>query len=263
MNIAYSTNNGDSYTAIVSDTANDGSYTWTVPDIDSDQVFIRIQGTDLATVLAYDRSDSEFTIGTVAASDDEDTTDEDEDTSSDDSDTAETSDDVTVPSSGETGASPVTGETEEISAVEAGMYVRSVYFDTVYYLEGQDDGSIVRRPFMDSQTYFTYFDSWDEVETVTDATLPTLTLGAPMLPQAGVVLVKIQSVAKVYAIEGDGELRWVTSESVAEEIYGEDWADYVIDIPDTLWPRFDQGDDIDSDEGFDTSNMKTRMEVNS
>lgn len=147
------------------------------------------------------------------------------------------------------------------------MYVRSVYFDTVYYID-EIDGALVRRPFTDAQTYFTYQNNWSAVETVTDATLPTLSLGAPMLPKAGVVLVKVQSDARTYALEEvDGEvfLRWITSESAAQSLFGSDWADYVIDVSATLFPRFEQGDDVDSADDYDadTDAMKTREEVNS
>lgn len=161
-----------------------------------------------------------------------------------------------------TGISPVTGEVEEISTVQAGMYMRSEYFSTVYYLENNEDGNLVRRPFMDTQTFLTWQDGWEAVVTVTDATLPTVPLGGPMLPKAGVVLLKIQSDNKVYALEGSNTLRLLPSESLAILLYGGNWADYVIDVPVTLWPRFVVGAELAEGDEVDTSVMKTRAEVN-
>ena len=60
-------------------------------------------------------------------------------------------------------------------------------------------------------------------------------------------------------------LRELASEEDAALIYGQDWADYVIDVPLTLWTRFTIGDVINSDsfEPFNSSMMKTRTELNS
>lgn len=247
INLSYTENGSTVQTTIVSGTANDGSYVWTVPDISVDDASIQIVGTDLIEALATDSSDATFAIGSISSDSGDDV--------SDDTDTS-------APSSGETGISPVTGEVEDISSVSCGDYIRSSYFSTVYYLDCAS-GDMVRRPFLDAQTFKTWQSNWNGVDTVTDATLPTITLGSPMLPKSGVVLVKIQSDARVFAIEGDGTIRWITSESVAIANFGTNWADYVIDVSATLFPRFTQGDDLDTDEDGDTGIMKTRATVNS
>lgn len=240
INFNYTNEDGDSVQeTIVSNTVNDGSYSWTVPNVVTSNASIHITGSDLVDTLATADSGT-FSIVAVAVDDT-----------------------VTAPDSGETGLSPVTGEEESISVVAYGDYVKSPSYSTVYYIDRNDAGTLIRRPFIDAQTFLTWQDDFSDVVTITDATLPTMSLGGPMLPKAGVVLIKIQTVAKVYAIEGDGELRWITSEDVAEEMYGSNWADYVIDVPDTLFPRFEMGSDLDTAEDVDTSGMKTRLEVNS
>ncbi len=251
INLMYTVDGSTVQETIATGTTNNGVYAWTVPDIDTSTAIIQVVGTDLVDALATDASDEYFTIGSGTAADEtaEDTT---EDTSSE----------VDTPSTGTTGLSPVTGEVEDISVVSLGDYVRSPYFNTVYFIDADEDGTLVRRPFMDAQTFMTWQSSWDVVGTVTDATLPTMELGGPMLPKAGIVLIKIQSDARVFAIEGDNTIRWITSESVAIANYGSNWADYVIDVAPTLMSRFSQGDDVDSDENGDTGVMKTRAVVN-
>lgn len=243
VNISYTTDEV-TWTTVATNVSNTGAYTMTVPNVSGDLI-IRIEGTDLATTLASD--DVTVTVGSGASTDDE--------TSSDD--------DVTAPSTGETGTSPVTGEVEDISEVSVGDYIKSPYFSTVYYI----DEGMVRRPFIDLQTFMSYQDDFSNIAVVTDATLPTLTLGTPMLPKAGVVLVKIQSDAKVYWVEenasGDLELRWITSEQIAKDMFGAAWADYVIDVTATLFPRYESGTDIDSAFTVDRAQMETREEVNS
>ena len=163
----------------------------------------------------------------------------------------------------DTGTSPVTGEEESISSVSVGDYITSPSFSTVYYITEDEE----RRPFMDTNSFFTYQDSFDVVKEVTDATLPEFSLGSPMLPKTGVVLVKIQSDSTVYALgENDDDafsplLREIGSEELAIDLYGSAWADYVIDVEATFFPRFGSGDEMDEDDDVDTSIMKTRAKL--
>ena len=163
----------------------------------------------------------------------------------------------------DTGTSPVTGEEESISSVSVGDYITSQSFSTVYYITEDEE----RRPFMDTNSFFTYQDSFDVVKEVTDATLPEFSLGSPMLPKTGVVLVKIQSDSTVYALgENDDDafsplLREIGSEELAIDLYGSAWADYVIDVEATFFPRFGSGDEMDEDDDVDTSIMKTRAKL--
>lgn len=157
-----------------------------------------------------------------------------------------------VPSISEVGSSvfptkaisPVSGKEESVSPVSAGEYVRSPSFSTVYYVTSD----LKRRPFFDTKTFRTYA-AFSEVKTVSDATLPLLPLGAPMLPKPGTVLVKIESDPRTFAVtepgtDGKPVLRYIPSEQEAIRLYGAAWADYVIDLPPTLWNRFAFGPDI-------------------
>lgn len=60
--IAYTTDGGSSYTTIVTDTDNDESYTWTVPEINSSSVQVRVNVTDSAGNTGTDESDGTFTV---------------------------------------------------------------------------------------------------------------------------------------------------------------------------------------------------------
>ncbi|MBT6254322.1 hypothetical protein HOI83_03785 [Candidatus Uhrbacteria bacterium] len=168
-----------------------------------------------------------------------------------------------APASGVEGASPLDGSLEPVSTVSAGQFVRSYAFDTVYYV----DEDMKRRPFWDARSFFTWGTDWDDIVWVTDATLSTMSLSVPMLPQPGHVLVKIESDPKVYAIEADPTdpakdiLRWIPSEAVANNIYGSAWADYIIDIEPTVYIRYTTGLDIALGESVDTSGIQTRVQI--
>jgi hypothetical protein len=125
--------------------------------------------------------------------------------------------------------------------------------------------TFARRPFWDTTTYFTWAQTFDEVVWVTDATLPTLPVASPMLPKAGVVLVKLQSDPKTYEVElaqdGAYRLRWLTSEEVARARYGTVWADFVIDLEPTILSHYERGADQSSLNPVDKSMMKTRAKL--
>jgi len=230
VNLDYSTDGGITYTAIVSGTANDGSYTWMAPSINAISVTIRAQGTDLIAVLATDTSDA-FSIGSQEISSDD---------SSDDAADAEDADAGTL--------------------LPTGTFMKGESWSTVYYVEGT-----TRRPFLDAQTFFTYADNFDAVIDASDDYLANYTIGTPMMPKAGSVLVKVVSVNKVYALEADDTLRWITSESVASSLYGSNWADFVIDVPVTAWGHFNFGEDVDSEDdiSLDGTEMESRDALNS
>ncbi|MCP4151700.1 MAG: hypothetical protein GY757_28410 [bacterium] len=60
VEIDYSTNNGSGWSSVSSSTANDGSYSWTVPDVSSSQCLVRVRETDNSP---SDTSNAVFTIG--------------------------------------------------------------------------------------------------------------------------------------------------------------------------------------------------------
>lgn len=254
VDLFYSIDGGVTWTTIADNLANSQSYVWTVPELGQfESMSIKVAGTDLVTTLASAMTD-EFEVWSDLESENES---EEEAVEADDEDESDESEDA-VPAG--YGYSPVTGELEMIDEVEVGDYISGESFDTVYYI----DAGLVRRPFMNAQTFFTYEDSFSAVMEVTDATLSSLTLSVPMLPKAGVVLVKIESDANVYALEMDGndtELRLISSESVAVALYGADWADYVIDVPSTLFTRFEMGSSITSAASVDLDDMKKRVDL--
>lgn len=153
--------------------------------------------------------------------------------------------------------SPYSGQSEAISEIQAGWFVRGEHYDTVYFITDQG----TRRPFWDPQTFFTWSDSFDRVVWVTDATLKTLLLAAPVLPKPGRVLVKLPDDPTVYVIVGDSEsiVRPIPNEDQAIIWFGTDWSDAVIDIAPTVFARFQKGDILTGSEQFSSHELKKRV----
>ena len=103
------------------------------------------------------------------------------------------------------------------------------------------------------EVYFTWFDSWDDVLEVTNATIEVYLEAYDYegkLKFAPGTRVKAVSSERVYVVGSDYELHWITSETVADEIYGSDWNVGIIEVNSTaLWSyttgsHVESGDDV-------------------
>jgi len=233
VDLFYSEDAGVTWEIIEKNIINDGSYHWTVAHVQSREVLVKIVTTDLIEELASDVSGA-FSVWFY----EEDNSDYWED-----------------------GATPSEEILSEIDGIAPGDFVNIEGTDSLYYI----DEEMARRPLFNEQTYFTYEDDMSEIATVSDNTIHKFAIGAPLSPQAGTVLVKTPSIEKVYWIDegrdGSPELRWVTSEEVAAEMFGADWNAYVLDIDPTLFTRYEIGKDIDEAYSIVRSSLKKVSEL--
>ena len=122
----------------------------------------------------------------------------------------------------------------------------------VYYYTEQG----TRKVFPNEQTYFSWYNDFSGVITITDAELAAISLGGNIIHRPGLRMVKITTDPKVYAIGDNGLLRWITSEELAVELYGSDWANNVVDIPDAFFVDYEIGTAITDSADFSPSAMK-------
>lgn len=113
---------------------------------------------------------------------------------------------------------------------------------TVYYYH--PDG--IRLVFPNEKTYFTWYDNFSGVKTITNGELADIPIGGNITYRPGVQLVKVVTDPKVYAVGDGNKLRWIQTKAIAEQVYGADWATRVHDIPDAFFVDYRIGDPIDS-----------------
>lgn len=121
--------------------------------------------------------------------------------------------------------------------------------DTVYYYAA--DGK--RYVFPTAKTYFSWYTNFDAVKTISASELQVLPLGGNVTYRPGAKLVKITTDPKVYAVTEHGTLRWVTTETIAQTLYGPDWNTKVDDIPDAFFINYKIGVAIQSAGEFSPS----------
>lgn len=118
--------------------------------------------------------------------------------------------------------------------------IRTPEVSTVYYC-GADGG---RYLFQNESTFFSWYEDFDDVEIITSDVMGSIPLRGTVTYKPGVNLVKLASVPKVYAVAKDGTLRWIPSATIAEFLYGEDWAKLLRDVPDGCFPAYDIGEEV-------------------
>lgn len=112
--------------------------------------------------------------------------------------------------------------------------------DAVYYCGA--DGK--RYVFPNSKIFFSWYEDFSDVQTITPEELASIPIGGAVTYRPGTRLIKITTDPKVYAVSRGGELRWITSEEIAETLYGSGWAKQVEDLPDAYFANYRIGEPI-------------------
>ena len=127
------------------------------------------------------------------------------------------------------------------AALSTGDLVKGPNSDAVYYIDGT-----TKHVFPDRKTYFTWYTNFDKVKKVTVSELDNYATGAPVGYRAGTKLVTHPNTAKVYAVEPNGVLRWVSSEATAIALYGSNWGKTVNDVHELTFGNYTIGADMTS-----------------
>lgn len=136
------------------------------------------------------------------------------------------------------------------TALNAGDLIKASGQAVYYY---NTDGK--RLVFPNEKTYFSWYSDFSNIKTISDAELAAITIGGNVTNRPGKYLVKITTDPKVYAVDTDSSLRWITSEAIAITLYGSDWAKKVQDIPDAFFVDYALGKSITNAADFNPSSV--------
>jgi len=111
---------------------------------------------------------------------------------------------------------------------------------TVYFITSDNH----RLAFNDEKTFRSWYPDFSSVVQIPDGTLGDIPFGglAPLRP--GIQPIKGATDNRVYAIDRDGKLRWLTSGPIASMIYGADWAGKLVVVSDTTLAAYGRGSDV-------------------
>ena len=129
------------------------------------------------------------------------------------------------------------------AAAQTGDLIKKDGLSAVYYLK---DGK--RYVFPNEATYKSWYSDFSGVVTISADELASYPLAANVVVRPGTKLVKITTDPKVYAVEANGVLRWVQTEADAKALYGDNWAQRVIDVADSFFINYTIGSPLASGE---------------
>lgn len=110
----------------------------------------------------------------------------------------------------------------------------------VYYC-GADSRRYV---FPNQRIYLSWYSGFSDVIQLTDEQLANIPLGGNVTYRPGVRMVKIETNPRVYAVDKDGMLRYVTTPEIAESMYGPKWNTFVDDLDDAFFVNYRVGESI-------------------
>ncbi|NIP32440.1 hypothetical protein GWN26_11875 [Candidatus Saccharibacteria bacterium] len=131
----------------------------------------------------------------------------------------------------------------EATTLQSGTLIKGESFTTVYYFGA--DGK--RYVFPNSKTYFTWFDDFNTVITITDSELGAILIGGNVIYKPNSRLVKITTDPKTYWVGNYGKLHHVTTETIAKNLFGTEWNKRIDDVPDAFFTNYSLGEPIDSE----------------
>jgi len=134
------------------------------------------------------------------------------------------------------------GEPEKI---QPGNLLKN-FEETVYYYGW--DGK--RHTFPTRSTYDTWYSNFNTVKNLSSEQLSKIPLGVNVTFRPGVKMIKLETDPKVYAVDANGTLRWITTEDLAAQLYGAEWASLVADLNDSFFADYTVGLDINSETDF-------------
>lgn len=128
-----------------------------------------------------------------------------------------------------------------------GSVVKLADGNTLYYVAS--DGK--RYVYPNEQIYKSWFMDFADVATITAEEIAAIPLGGSIHYRPGVILVKVQTDPRVYAVGQNGKLRWIKTEALARKLYGDKWSTLVDDLNASFFTNYTTGDDIDDESDYD------------
>lgn len=128
----------------------------------------------------------------------------------------------------------------------SGKLVKRPGSSAIYYID--EDGK--RNVFPNEKTYKSWFSDFSNVLTISEQELADYPIIGNVKYRPGVLLIKIKTDPKVYAVSSGGMLRWIKTEQLVKKFYGENWHLLIDDVAEIFFSDYQRGEDIDGEEDF-------------
>lgn len=154
-------------------------------------------------------------------------------------------------------SSPQASALTPLDSIQTGDLFRGESLSAVYYM-GEDG---YRYVFPTDKVFFSWYENFNNVKFISDSDLTKVQIGGNVTYKPGSWMVKITSKPDTYAVDQNGELRHVTSEAVATELYGSNWNQKIHDIADGFFTNYTVGDEINAIGDYDLDRVARDSET--
>lgn len=114
--------------------------------------------------------------------------------------------------------------------------------DTAVYYYASDGRRYV---FPNEKTYFTWYDDFSNVQVIPNDQMSLIPIGGNITYRPGTRMVKFQTDPKTYIVTRGGVLRWVKSEEIAREWFGQAWNNSIDDVSEAFYVNYTFGEPVE------------------
>jgi hypothetical protein len=141
-------------------------------------------------------------------------------------------------------------------AINPGDLIKN--FGAAVYYYGADNK---RHVFPNRGTYDSWYQGdFSKVKNISESQMGSIALGSNMTYKPGVRMLKLQSGSLVYAVDENAVLRPIASESVAQALYGNNWAGFIDDLSEAFFSDYTVGAPINSVSDFPTNLLPAKSD---
>jgi len=145
----------------------------------------------------------------------------------------------------------------KIDGVAPNSILQTPGVSTLYYY-GRD---CKRHVMPNVKIYNSWFEDFSNITKLTYEQLTLIPLSGNVTYRPGSRLVKITTDPKVYAVTENGGLKWVSSEDIAVELFGDNWSTKIDDLPDVFFFSYTILDPIEVEDDYNIHNELTRAQT--
>jgi hypothetical protein len=142
--------------------------------------------------------------------------------------------------------------------ISAGNLIKTKNSSTIYYVYNYL-GKLKRFPIPNAKTFKSWYNDFSKIKMVTDGKLQSYPLSGLNITYRPGTLVKITTDPKVYLVSRGGYLHWITTEELARNIAGANWASLVQDLPDEFFGNYMALSEIENMEDY--NNLKILSDI--
>ncbi len=131
--------------------------------------------------------------------------------------------------------------------------------DSAVYYYGRD---CKRHAFPNAQAYFTWFENFSNIQIWNANVVASIALGKNVTYRPGAKMIRFATINKNYMVSKGGILRWISSDNLAQQFWGADWANKIETVPDAFFTNYTVGPDLWYTWDYNIGNEYTAADIN-